>query len=116
MNYDGLPVYKASYDLLLEIFGFTRNFHKEYTYTLGESIKREAVEMIGCIYRANAAQHKVDILAKAREHVEVLRLYVRLMKDLRQISLPQFVRLNEHIELVSRQLTGWQKSQKQARH
>ena len=25
MNYDGLPVYKASYDLLLEIFGFTRN-------------------------------------------------------------------------------------------
>ncbi len=43
-NYDELPVYKASYDLLLEIFRFTKEFTKEYKYTIGESLKKETVE------------------------------------------------------------------------
>ena len=31
-----LPVYKASYDLLLEIFQFTKDFSKDFKYTVGE--------------------------------------------------------------------------------
>ncbi len=33
-----LPVYKACYDLLLEVFRFTKGFSKEYKYTVGESL------------------------------------------------------------------------------
>ena len=44
--YNHLPVYKASYDLLVEIFEVTRHFTREYKYTLGESIKKEAIEMV----------------------------------------------------------------------
>jgi len=40
-TYDHLPVYKASYDLLLELFRFAKDFNREYKYTLGESIKTE---------------------------------------------------------------------------
>jgi len=40
-NYDELPVFKASYDLLLEIFMFTKNFTREFKYTIGESLIRE---------------------------------------------------------------------------
>jgi len=40
-----LPVYKASYDLLLELFRFAKDFNREYKYTLGESIKKEIVEI-----------------------------------------------------------------------
>ena len=36
-----LPVYKASYDMLLEIFQFTKEISKEYKYTVGESLKKE---------------------------------------------------------------------------
>ena len=31
--YNELPVYKATYDLLLGIFKFTKEFSKEYKYT-----------------------------------------------------------------------------------
>jgi len=41
-----LPVYKASYDLALEIFKTVKEFNREYKYTLGENIKKEAIEMI----------------------------------------------------------------------
>jgi len=34
--YNDLPVYKATYDLLFEMFRFTKNFTKEYKYTVGE--------------------------------------------------------------------------------
>ena len=35
-----LPVYKATYDLLLAVFQFTKEFSKEYKYTVGESLKK----------------------------------------------------------------------------
>ena len=47
-----LPVYKASYDLLLEIFQFTKDFNKEYKYTVGESLKKETIELLTLIFRA----------------------------------------------------------------
>jgi len=48
--YNDLPVYKASYDLLVEIFQFVKNFNKEYKYTIGEKLKNETIEMIANIY------------------------------------------------------------------
>ena len=35
--YNELPVYKATYDLLVEMFRFTRNFSREYKYTVTNS-------------------------------------------------------------------------------
>ncbi len=110
--YSELPVYKASYDLLIEIFRFTKDFRKEFKYTIGESLKKETIELITLIYRANSRRDKNEILQTAREHIEVIRLFVRLMKDLQQISLKRFVFVNQQVENVSRQLTGWQKSLK----
>lgn len=85
-TYDNLPVYKVGYDMLVEIFRFTQNFSREYKYTLGESLKKETIELITLIYRANSHTDKHPTLQTAREHIEV-SLLVRLMKDLQQISL-----------------------------
>ena len=108
-RYDELPVFKACYDLLLEIFRFTKNFSNEYKYTVGENLKKEAMELMTLIYRANSMKDKFDILQRGREHIEVIRIWIRLMKDLKQISLKSFVQVNKQLENVSKQLTGWQK-------
>jgi len=108
-RYDELPVYKASYDLLLEIFQFTKNFNKEFKYTVGENLKKETMELITLIYRANSKEEKHDVIQEARERIEVIRLFIRLMKDLRQISVKRFALVNKQVENVSKQLTGWQK-------
>jgi len=44
--YSDLPVYKATYDLLLAIFRFTKDFGREYKYTVGESLKKETIELL----------------------------------------------------------------------
>jgi hypothetical protein len=108
--YNYLPVYKVSYDLLVDLFIFVKNFNRDYKYTIGESIKKEAIEMITNIYRANSTTEKEPLIQKARENAEVVKLYLRLIKDLKQINVEKFVQLNEKIESASKQLTAWQKS------
>jgi uncharacterized ferritin-like protein (DUF455 family) len=108
-TYDELPVYKASYDLLLDIFRLCKNFSREYKYTVGESLKKETLDLIMLIYRANSKRDKWQTLQSAREKIEVIRLFIRLLKDLQQISLKKFVFINKRVESVSKQLTGWQK-------
>ena len=108
--YNHLPVYKASYELLVELFRFTKDFNREYKFTIGESIKKETINMITNIFRANSSYSKRAIIQSARENVETIRLFLRLLKDLKQIDLKKFVYLNEKIESVSKQLSAWQKS------
>ena len=112
-TYDNLPVYKASYDLLLEIFLFSKNMDKEYKYTIGEDLKKETTTMITNIYRANCNQNKKDLIQGGRENLEVIRLYLRLIKDLKQINLLKFVKINEIIESISKQLNFWQNAMRQ---
>ena len=108
-TYDNLSVYRASYDLLVDLFRFTKDFSREYKYTLGESIKKETIEMISNIYRANSSiTNRKEKIQSARENVEVIRLFLRLLRDLRQVGLKQFVSLNEKVESVSKQLVAWQ--------
>ena len=108
--YSDLPVYKSTYDLLVAIFSFTKDFNKVYKYTVGESLKKETIELLTLIYRSNVKRDKKDVLQEARERIEVIRLFIRLMKDMQQISIKQFVQINTSVENVSKQLTGWQKA------
>ena len=108
--YDNLPVYKTSYDLLLLIFTFLKNMTKEYKYTIGEKLKNETMELITNIYRANSVLKKENYIEKARENIEVIRLYIRLTKDLKQLSVVKFIEINENIEFISKQLSHWQNS------
>ena len=41
--YYELPVYRDVYNLILMIFECTKDFSKEYKYTLGQDMKRDAL-------------------------------------------------------------------------
>ena len=110
MIYDNLPVYKATYDLLLQVFRMNRNFQRDYRYTLGENVKNELIALLVCIYQANSTAQKSVHLQKAREHVVVVKLQIRLLMDLKQINLKQYATAAEQIESVSKQLAAWHKS------
>jgi hypothetical protein len=65
------------------------------------------------IFRANSTRdRRYMLLESAREKLETIRLMLRLTRDLKQITLDEFVSLNEKIENISKQLVGWQSSAK----
>lgn len=107
-TYNNLPVYKTTYDLLLEIFQTTKNFSREYKYTIGQDLKLEATQLIKRIFQANSAfDTRRQYIQYAREHTEVIRLYSRLLKDLKQVNVKKFISINEKIESISKQLAKW---------
>jgi hypothetical protein len=51
--YSDLPVYKDTYKLILCIFQYTKDFSREYKYTVEESLKKETIDLLILIYRVN---------------------------------------------------------------
>jgi hypothetical protein len=72
--------------LLLAIFQFTKNFTKEYKYTVVESLKKETIELPTQICRANTRHQKEDVLQMAREQIKVIRLLIRVNKPQRNAN------------------------------
>lgn len=105
-----LPIYKASYDLTINLFQAIKEFKKEFKYTLWEQLKQEAIALICTITKANMAHDKKNLLEQARGQVETLRILLRLSKDLHLFSLEKFVTVNTSLESISKQLTGREKS------
>ena len=52
-QYQHLPIYKQTYDILLRTMTATKDFPREYKYTLGQKIKDELIELVvmRCEYR-----------------------------------------------------------------
>lgn len=62
------------------------------------------------VYRANSQEVKRDEISKAREHIEEVKLLVRLLHDLKQLSLKQVVKITLLNDSISKQLAAWFKS------
>ncbi len=108
--HDTLPVFKKSYDLLIEIFKMVSGLSREYKYTIGEKLKNESLSLLLYIYKANSSRDKEMPIEKCRESAETVRLLVRILHDLRQISIKRMAALNMLIENINRQLNGWKKA------
>lgn len=109
---EGLPVYKAIYDLLFALFERVRHFPKDFQYTLGERMKNLVIELTEMIYHANVSEEAAEKLKQLRQlcaKVETLRLLLRMCYDLRLCNLEAYVRFNERVEDISKQLNGWRK-------
>ena len=105
-----LRVYKDTYDLLLHLYQISVSFNQAFKYGLGKKIKDEVLELIIDIYRANSDfSERKNNLKTAQERIERVIIYIRVLKDLKQINLKKFVYLNEKIDAISRQLISWKK-------
>ena len=103
--YYDLPVYRDVYRLILKIFEYTKEFSREYKYTLGQDLKRDSIVLIRSIYRANKAKSKTEYLETFLDDFEILKLEIRLCVDMKILSI------KKQAELAS--LMEWQPEQQQ---
>jgi hypothetical protein len=110
-RYEHIKIFQCAYILAVEIYKTSKNFSKEYKYTLGENLKNSVHGLLDIIMRTNALSdnEKMKFFPEIDFKKEHLRVYVRIAFDLNVIGPGQFKILNEKIEEVGRQLGGWQK-------
>ena len=75
--YYDLPVFRDTYKLVLKIFAVTKSFSREYKYTLGQDMQRDALQLVRNIYRANKQAQKQAYLEAFLDDFEVLKLEIR---------------------------------------
>lgn len=109
-SYDNLPVYKTTYELLSYFYKIGKNIHRDYRYTLAERLKNELTDVLVLIYKVNLTNEKAELLESARDKIMIVKIQLRLLSDLKQISLKQFALCVEMVESISKQLASWQKS------
>jgi hypothetical protein len=68
--YYDLKVFQDVYQLILKVFEFTKDFPREYKFTLGQDMKRDAIVLVRSIYRANKAKNKTEYLEQFLDDFE----------------------------------------------
>ena len=105
-----LPIYIDTYKLILLIFERTTNFSREYKYTLGQDMKRDGINLVRSIYRANRSKDKRQYLEEFLDNFEILKLEVRLCTDLKLISIKQLAEISKMLDIIGKQATAWKNS------
>jgi hypothetical protein len=105
--YYDLKVFKDVYQLILKIFEYTQGFPREYKYTLGQEMKRDAIVLVRSIYRANKAKNKTEYLEAFLDDFEIIKLETRLCVDMKILSIKKQAELSVLMEGIGKQVTGW---------
>ena len=61
-QYRHLPIYKTAYDLLVELMNTTKDFPRDFKFSLGEKIQNHVIELLVLIYKANSSKDKKDFI------------------------------------------------------
>ncbi len=109
--YTNLPIYKASYSLMLEVNKMMPNLPRDCRYSLGQEIRQKIMEIIVLIYRASRVRKKVFIISKMRETLLEVQVYIRLMSDMKYISERKYTQLMEQTSSMSKQMAAWERSE-----
>ena len=105
--YTELPLYRDTYQLILKVYEITKEFSKEYKYTLGQDMKRDALQLMRSIYRANKHRNRVEHLEVFLDELELLKLEIRLCADMKLVPMRKQAVLSELLERIGKQVTGW---------
>ena len=105
--YYNLPVYKDTYNLVQKIFEYTKDFPREYKFTLGQDMKRDSLQLVRSIYRANKAEQKRVHLEQFLDDFELLKLEIRLCADMKVLGVNHQAALSTLMDAIGRQITGW---------
>ena len=105
--YYDLRVFQDVYKLILRIFEFTKDFPREYKYSIGQDMKRDSIVLVRNIYRANKAKDKTQYLEAFLDEFEVLKLEIRLCVDLKILSFKKQSEISGLMDGIGKQITGW---------
>ncbi len=112
MNEFDIPIFKKIYELYKTLYAYLKTFPRQDRYSLGQKCEETAIEMLKHILLASqlSKSEKFPILQKASAQLNLLRVYLRLAKEIKALDGKKYLILQEDIDEIGRMLGGWIKS------
>lgn len=110
-----IPIFKKAYELYKNFHMLRSSISKQDRYTIFLRCENVILEVIEGILEASqlSKDKKLPILEKTSLKLNLLRVFIRLMKDTKSIDLKKYVSIEENTDEIGRMLGGWIKSTKE---
>ena len=105
--YNELPVYRDTYNLMVEVYQVTSRFSHEFKYSLGQDMKRDVLSLFRNLYRANRSSVKHVYLEDFLSDFELLKVEMRLCVDLKLLPIKKMAQLSKLTDAIGKQVTAW---------
>jgi len=111
LNLD-IPIFQKTYELYKLFYQFTQHFPKKDRYTIGQKIECGILEVIEGIVTASqlSKSEKLPILQKTSIKLDLLKVLIRLSKDLKILDNKKYLALESYLQEIGKMLGGWIKA------
>ena len=115
MQESDIPIFKKTYDLYKSFYLIRTKVPKQDRYTIFQKCDNCLLDLLEGILEASQLSkgQKLPMLEKASSKLSFLRVFVRLMKDVKSIDLKTYALFEESIDEIGRMLGGWIRSTKE---
>jgi len=104
-----LAILEKTYELILWLYPAVNKFPKSQRFVLGQRMENAMLGILEKIIMANQSTAKTVYLKKASVQLDVLRILIRLSKDMHFISIRQYEFAAGKVNEIGKMLGGWMK-------
>jgi four helix bundle protein len=114
-NIFDIPIFQKLYDFYQLLYQYIKLFPKQDRYSLGVKLEHTALEILEYIFFASNLRdkEKVEALQKADVQLDLLKVFIRLAKDVKALDIKKYLELEKQLQEIGKMLGGWLKSAKQ---
>jgi len=107
-----IPIFQKAYELYKLLYQYVAGFPKKDRYTLGQRVENSLLDFMESVILASqlSKTEKLPILQKASIKLDVLKVLIRLCKDLKVLDNKKYLILESQIQEIGRMLGGWIKA------
>lgn len=112
---NNVPIIKSTVELYKVYYSYKSLFPKKDRYTLGEKCERYIIDMLELILKASmlSPDKKLPLVESASDKLDILKIFIRLLKELQIIDNNKNTELQNHIAGIGKMFGGWIKSLKE---
>lgn len=109
--HEKLIIFQKSYALLLWLYPIVNRIPKGHRSVLGKMMEERALSLIVGVVQANKlrGESRTRVQLRISDDLDFVRIFLRLCKDLRFVSVKQYGEGAEKINEIGRILTAWMK-------
>ena len=115
MNEFDLPIFKKSYDTYILFYSLRLEIPRQDRYTIWQKCEDALLEILeGILFASQMSKaEKLPVLEKTSMRLNFLRVFIRLMKDVKAIDNRKYLSIEVSLDEIGRMLGGWIKSTKE---
>jgi len=109
-----IPIFKKTYELYKGFYCLRNSISRQDRYTIWQRCENLMLNILEGILSASQLSklEKLPILEKVSLNLNFLRVFLRLMKEIKSLDTKKYIFLEEDVDEIGRMLGGWIKSTK----